>query len=134
MEFSVKPLTAKVRTLEAVPPIARAQETHPDKPDGDKHEFARVQEAFDTLRNHSDDGTSPVHRATAARASFASSVRDIRDQTKGQTLGARQRAALGAACADAHARWAELVAAAEASPTDAKGRLDGDAASLVLDL
>jgi len=113
--------------------LKRAQETHPDKPDGDKEEFRRVQEAFEALRD-SKDGKSPVHRATAARANFASGVRDIRDGIKGQMLSATQRAALGAACADARGNWKELIAAAEASPTDAKGRLDGDAASLVLDL
>ena len=115
--------------------LARAQETHPDKPDGDKHEFRRVQEAWEALRDGTGkDGKTAVNRATAARASFAKSVRDIRDASKGQVLGARESATLGAACADARARWKELVDAAEASPTDAKGRLDGDAASLALDL
>ena len=60
-----------------------------------------------------------VQRSGAARASFAKSVRDIRDASKGQVLGARESATLGAACADARARWKELVDAAEASPAPA---------------
>ena len=84
--------------------LARAQETHPDKPDGDKHEFRRVQEAWEALRDGTGkDGKTAVNRATAARASFAKSVRDIRDASKGQVLGARESATLGAACADARA-------------------------------
>ena len=111
--------------------LRRAQETHPDKPDGDKEEFRRVQDAYDALRDGK-DGKPASHRATAARAAFAASVRDIRDASKGAS--ARVKATLGAACNDAQRNWKELVSAAEASPTDAKGRLDGDAASLALDL
>ena len=116
--------------------LSRAQETHPDKPDGDKHEFRRVQEAYEALRTRGEDGETPAHRGRVARAAFTAAVRDLRETHKANTArgpGAR-RSELGRACADARTRWDALVKAAEASPTDAAGRLDGEAASLVLDL